>query len=112
MKRNRERHHRVNFWGISEATSGSVLSDTNDDDSTPRAWISIDGLRQLGAIVQRIRERAELPSETATPPPASDTGGPTGGRRRGPAGPPGGQSDAGPSPGAPAVTSGGEEQER
>jgi len=112
MTERRDDRHDVQFLGISGATSGSVLSDTNDDDSTPQGWISIDGLRQLGAIVQRIRERAEQPSETATPPPASDTGGPTGGRRRGSAGPPGGQSDAGPNPGAPAVTGGGEEQER
>jgi hypothetical protein len=108
MKREHENDNIVNLSCISNATSGSVVPDTSKDDHTPQTWISIEGLRQLGAIAQRIRERVERPPETATPPAASGTGGPTGSRRRGTAGPPGGQGDAGPDPGAAAVT-GGEE---
>ena len=55
--------------GIPEPTSACVLPDTPDDGRSPQGWISVEGLKVLGALVRQLQSRMAEPG----------SGGPDGG---------------------------------
>ena len=52
--------------GIRKATSECVLPDTPNDGRSPQTWISIDGLRMLGALVRQLQSEGARPDGGAS----------------------------------------------